>query len=130
MERTKFWIKILPMMLVFGFSFAGCTGSRLPAEIGVTEKGDKILLVKVYNSQRSYEVSEIDVIKEALEKGGEITVDTTVAREIDPDFDSKYTVANSRGTFLTRPAILNFIGGQGWRLLMGADYDYIFVKSR
>jgi hypothetical protein len=99
-------------------------------------KGDKILIVEIQgeNSFSENEISEEALIKEALQKGGSITLNVEVLRNIDNNFDSLYAAANSDGNFLVRPAILNFIGGQGWHLLqifgLPGNPQYFFVKSR
>ncbi|MDR1466639.1 MAG: hypothetical protein LBI40_03375 [Treponema sp.] len=99
-------------------------------------KGDKILIIDIKGESNFGEddVSEVGLIKEALEKGGALTLDVAVLRTIDSEFDSKFTASNSEGNFRIRPAILNFVGGQGWHLLQifglpGAP-QYIFVKAR
>jgi hypothetical protein len=63
-----------------------------------------------------------------------LTLDVDVLRKIDSGFDAKYAVTGSDGKFFIRPAILNYIGGQGWHLLQvfglpGAP-QYIFTKAR
>jgi hypothetical protein len=99
-------------------------------------KGDKILIVEIQgeNSFSENEVSEEALIKEALQKGGSITLNVEVLRNIDSNFDSLYATVNSDGNFLVRPAILNFIGSQGWHLLqifgLPGNPQYFFVKSR
>jgi hypothetical protein len=101
-------------------------------------KGDKILIVEI-QGENSFkddddDVSEVSLITEALEKGGSLTLNVEVLRKIDLEFDSKYTASNSEGKFFVRPAILNFIGGQGWHLLqvfgLPGNPQYFFVKSR
>jgi hypothetical protein len=100
-------------------------------------KGDKILIVEIQGENTfndDDEVSEVALIKEALKKGGGLTLNVAVLRNIDNNFDSLYTVSNSDGQFFIRPAILNFIGGQGWHLLqifgLPGNPQYIFVKGR
>ena len=99
-------------------------------------RGDIILIVEIYgeNTFGSDEVSEENQIKVALEKGGNVTLNVEVLRKIDSTFDSKYTASNSEGKFLTRPAILNFVGGQGYNLLqvfgLPGNPQYFFIKKR
>jgi hypothetical protein len=103
---------------------------------GCSGKGDKILFVEIKgeNSFSEGEVSEIELIKESLDKGGSLTLDVAVLRSIDNEFDTKYTASNSEREFFIRPAILNFVGGQGWHLLqifgLPGNPQYIFVKVR
>ena len=92
-------------------------------------KGCKVLIVLLKDKEN--EVSEVSLIKKAFDKGGRIVLDVDVAREIDKGFDEKYTATGSDGKFLVTPAILNFVGGQGWNLLqMQLGPQYIFVKER
>jgi hypothetical protein len=99
-------------------------------------KGDKILIVDIKGGSNFDEddISEVGLIKKALEKGGALTLDVAVLRTIDSEFDSKFTASNSEGKFLVIPAILNFVGGQGWHLLQVLELSdtpqYIFVKAR
>jgi hypothetical protein len=90
-------------------------------------KGDKILFVD-YEDDVS-KVNNESFIKEALEKGGSISVNVDVLRKIDPDFDKKYAVLDEKGEFLVKPAVLNFIGGQGWHL-NSFGMVIVFVKGR
>ena len=78
------------------------------------------------------EVSEVSYLREAFDKGGWITLNTDVAHEFDKDFESKYAAVDSDGRYLIRPALLNFVGVQGWYLLQMAviGHHYIFVKNR
>ncbi len=95
-------------------------------------EGDKILVVKIESNKDN--ISEISVIKKSLEKGGFINLDVEVLRKIEPKFDSEYAATDSKGNFFIMPAILNFVGGQGWHFLqtfgMPGDPTYFFVKSR
>ena len=94
------------------------------AQIG--NKGDKILFV-----QLSDNASSEKEIREALEKGGQVTLSTDVLKSIDSNFESKYAVLNSNGKYFIRPAILNFVGDRGWNLLQRDDSDdYLFTKKR
>jgi len=96
-------------------------------------QGDKILVVRI--GDKNDDVSEVELIKNALEKGGQLTLNVEVLKQLDnPKFSSKYTASGSDGRYFTRPAILNFVGGQGWRLLQivvdSYETEYFFVKSR
>ena len=99
-------------------SMTGCIGNN----------GDKILIVEI--SKDKDELSEQAVIKESLKKGGSITINVDLARKIDKNFDEKYAVMNSAGSFFTRPALLNFIGDNGWKYNQGGLGSYIFTQSR
>jgi hypothetical protein len=102
-------------------------------------KGDKILTVNLVPNDSDY-ASEIEVIKESLVKGGGITLSGTAIKEIDPNFASKYGVTDSEGRYSVIPAIVNFVGDNGWNLIQVLAYEgasvqsfkceYIFVKTR
>ena len=93
------------------------------------EKGCKILFVRTEDGENK--ASEVLLVREALDKGGMITLNTDVAKEIDRDFESKYTATGSDGKYFVLPAILNFVGGQGWTFVqMQLGPQYIFVKNR
>lgn len=122
---------VFGIMLVFCFIFVGCSNGNIP---GMSNRGDKILIVEVQgeNVGRDADVSEESLIRQALDKGGSIVLNIEILRTIDNEFDSKYTASNSSGQFYTRPAILNFVGGQGWHLLqvfgLPGNPQYFFVK--
>ncbi len=93
--------------------------------------GEYILIVSIDDQS-----SEIDLIKESLKKGGEIVLSVSAAREIDADFDTKYAVSDSTSNFFVKPALLNFIGGNGWKLKSIApassyyeSEEYYFTKQ-
>jgi hypothetical protein len=111
--------KLVTFCFIFIFlSMTGCIGNN----------GDKILIVEI--SKEEVGLSEQAVIKESLEKGGSITINVDLARKIDENFDEKYAVFNSAETFFTRPALLNFIGDNGWNFKQGGLGSYIFTQSR
>jgi hypothetical protein len=90
--------------------------------------GERILIVHSV-AENSREVSEKEVIQKALSMGGYISVNVDALRAIEPSFDALYTVLNSNRQFMILPAILNFVGGNGWHFVQTAGQDYIFVKS-
>jgi hypothetical protein len=94
----------------------------------IEEKGDKILFVQIGKDKD--DLSEQAVIEESLKKGGQITINIALAREIDKDFDEKYSVSDSEGSFLIRPALLNFIGDNGWNYKEAGLGRYTFTQSR
>jgi len=77
--------------------------------------GDKILIVRIARGDEF--PSDVTKVRSAFETGGQVTLDVDVLREINRFFDSRFTTLSYDGRFLVRPAILNFVGGQGWRLL-------------
>jgi hypothetical protein len=99
-----------------------------------SSNGDKILIVQLVNKDSGDKPSEEEYIKLSLLNGGYITLDVDTIRKIDSKFDEKYATADSKGKFLVLPAILNFVGGQGWNLrsISGGlgNADYYFTKSR
>lgn len=92
------------------------------------EYGDKILIVRI--ERGSDFPSDTTTIRNAFVVGGQITLGVEVLRELDRRFDDRFTASSYDRRFLTRPAILNFVGGQGWRLLQVNGNEYIFVRSR
>jgi len=111
--------KIVIVCSIFIFlAMTGCTGNN----------GDKVLFVEI--SKEKDELSEQAVIKESLKKGGAITINVELARKIDEKFDEKYAVYDSKNLFFTRPALLNFIGDNGWNYNSGGLGSYIFTQSR
>ena len=96
---------------------------------GCIEKGDKILIVKLSNDKD--ELSEQAVIKESLEKGGLITINVELARKIDKHFDQRFAISDTDGNFLTKSALLNFIGFNGWKYNSGNSIGgYYFTQPR
>jgi hypothetical protein len=111
--------KLLIFFSIFTFLvMTGCTGNN----------GDKILIVEI--SKEKDELSEQEVIEKSLKKGGMITINVDLARKIDENFDEKYAVMNSEGTFFSNPALLNFIGDNGWNYNSGGLGSYYFTQSR
>ena len=120
---ATFALGLIPLMV----ATLGCKPEEKP------DKGEKVLIVSISRT----DVSEVSMVRASLEKGGMVTLNSSVATQIDPLFEEKYTVSNNQGSYLVKPAILNFIGGQGWHLkqqfCINLNYDnceYIFVKPR
>ena len=86
-------------------------------------------LKKTSDVTPNFKIGKIGFEK-SLKKGGSITINVDLARKIDENFDEKYAVMNSEGTFFTRPALLNFIGDNGWNYNGGGLGSYIFTQSR
>lgn len=132
-KRLKTFCGILSLVILLWLS--SCNQLAKGNSI-LNNNGDKILIVEIYgeNVSGNDEVTEVSLINNALQKGGSVTLNVDVLRQIDPQFDSKYTASNSNGQFYIRPAILNFIGGQGWHLLqifgLPGNPQYFFVKTR
>ena len=131
-KNVSYSIKIIVYLffIIITMSLLSCVPQDNPFA-----RGDKILIVHIHGESSIREdISERGLVLQALEKGGTLILDVDILRRIDPEFDIKYTATDSRGSFYTRPAILNFIGGQGWRLLqvfgLPGDPQYFFVKSR
>jgi len=123
LESIKFkigFVSILFIALIAFLSTTACTSSN--------DKGCKVLIVSI---EKGSEVSELEIIKKAFNIGGMIALDVATARKIDSSFDEKYIAAGSDGKFLVAPAILNFVGGQGWTLIqVQPSPQYYFVKGR
>lgn len=140
-ENKKKWSLKMKKRIVFTFGilinicflFVNCSIENIP---GYKNKGHKILIVRIQGeSVDDYDdISDEYLIKNALDKGGYIFLNVDIIRKMDNEFDYKYTTLNSNGQFFTKPAILNFVGGQGWQLLQifgfPGDPQYIFVKPR
>lgn len=63
-----------------------------------------------------------------LENGGQIGLSVDIARTVDKDFDRKFTIVDADGMFLTRPALLNFVGDFGWEFSQFLGGQYVFTK--
>jgi tetratricopeptide (TPR) repeat protein len=88
-----------------------------------------VLLVEI-NLQNSNNISSAYEIRNSLLKGGLIVINSEVIESIDPDFAGKYAAINYTGQYKIYPALLNFIGGQGWKFVQTAGrYEY-FTKSQ
>jgi hypothetical protein len=128
-KRVEFILFLLSPLIIL---------SCIPWENAGTlnDEGDKILIIYIEGESVSgdSEISEEGLIRQALDKGGTLTLNVAALRKIDTGFDSKYTATDIKGQFYTRPAILNFIGGQGWHLLqifgLPGNPQYFFVKAR
>ena len=119
----KTFIYLFILALGISLTFSACDS---PAS-----KGSKILIVEITSDKEK--ASEEALIRKALDKGGAITLSVEVARKIDASFDEKYTTSGSDGKFMVYPALLNFIGGQGWNFVQsvgGFGSEYFFVKNR
>lgn len=116
--------KILFFVSLFWIlSLSGCSSN----------KGERVLIAQF----RADDSSNAQFVKETLRMGGEITLNVETAREIDPDFDNKYAVSDKDGKFLTRPALINFIAGNGWNFkqtfcinMNSENQEFYFSKSR
>lgn len=88
---------------------------------------ERYLIVDPSPSKKE-EISKIEDVKMCLVTGGYITLDVDLCRQIEKDFDKKYTPGT--GKFYTIPAILNMIGDNDWNLhSVQIGGQYIFVKS-
>lgn len=93
--------------------------------------GDRVLLVQLAGEDEAAdELSELQVVRDSLERGGSINVNVSIARQIDKEFDASYAVMNTEGTFLVLPALLNWVGGNGWRLVGPSLGGWLFTKPR
>ena len=61
-----------------------------------------------------------------------ISINVELARKIDEEFDNNYANFDSNNQFLIKPALLNFVGGNGWKLITtgGLGQIFIFTKPR
>lgn len=93
--------------------------------------GDHVLLVQLASEDEAAdELSELQVVRDSLERGGSINVNVSTARQIDKEFDAKYAVMNTEGSFLILPAVLNWVGGNGWHLVGPSLGGWLFTKPR
>ena len=96
---------------------------------GCGNKGDKILIVEI--AEKNADVSDVSLVKEALTRGGMIVISVDIARQIDSEFDEKYTTSGNSDSFLITPALLNFVGGNGWSFVQTTvRNEYFFVRNR
>lgn len=95
-------------------------------------KGDYVLIVNVASEDEKKELSEVEYIKKALKYGGHISVNVDIARKVEEGkFDELYTILNKDNKFVILPAILNWVGGHGWKLNQGSLLGvWIFTKQR
>ena len=126
------FLLVVAVLVMVIFTMVSCGDSGISGN-----KGDKILIVEIKGenvSVRNETVSSETLVKKSLEKGGSIVLDIDIIRKIDDKFDAKYSASDSDGKFYTRPAILNYVGGQGWHLLQvigsPGNTQYFFTKTR
>lgn len=91
-------------------------------------KGDHVLLVQLAGDDE--EPSELQVVRDSLERGGSINVNVSVARQLDKEFDARYAVPDTEGSFIVLPALLNWVGGNGWHLVGPSLGGWLFTKPR
>ena len=127
---AKTGIKFISLALILSVFTVLSSYSNADSFSLTGSKGCKVLIVILKDKEN--ETSEVSLIKQAFNKGGRIILDVEVAREIDKEFDEKYAASGSDGKFLVTPAVLNFVGGQGWNLLQmqPLGQQFIFVKDR
>jgi len=128
MCNKKIGIKLISILLIlvtFSILSSYSTVYSFPFS---NDKGCKVLILS--SKGKDDKVSDEQMINQALDKGGYIVIDVPSARKIDKEFDKKYAAFGSDDKFLVIPAILNFIGGQGWTLIQVSLGEYIFVKQR
>jgi hypothetical protein len=119
--------KLIVLAAALGLGLLGSSGCEF------SHKGDRILIVEIADEDvKGKDLSELQVVQKALEVGGKITVNVSIARQVDVNFDQLYTVTGTDGTFLLLPAILNWVGGHGWNLKEAFPLveTWIFVKPR
>ena len=123
--------KIIGLLFALTITLSSCPPSFSFSLFGGgdSNNGSKILIVRIADKEN--EVSDITQINNALNIGGGIVLNVDVARKLDSNFDSKYAAFDKDNRFLTLPALLNFVGGQGWYFVqMQLGPQYIFVKER
>lgn len=113
--------------------FCGCSDDLSQLESAIT--GRAILIVRFSNSPDMDKV----LLNNALRVGGLITCGNdgdyvTFLRSYDKNFDAK-AATNSKGDFLIRPAVLNWLSSKGWKFqqkfcinLNEDNAEYYFVK--
>ena len=72
----------------------------------------RLLIVQLADDNNK--ASEVDVVRQALVRGGWIVLNADIARSIDPSFEEQFAVSDSKSMFLTLPAILNWLGDDSW----------------
>jgi len=88
---------------------------------------ERYLIVDPTPSKKE-DISKIEEVKMSLVTGGYITIDVDLCRQIEKEFDKKYTPRT--GSFYIIPAILNMIGDNDWNLhSVQTGGKYLFVKS-
>lgn len=77
----------------------------------------KTLLISLENSKnlKNSEAFPRQSIEKALVSGGQIKITIEALRELDPEFDNKYTVVNNEENFMTLGALINFLNDRGWK---------------
>lgn len=133
-EKSRTGIKFISTMLLIVLLTILSPCSPAVAALFSGNNGCKILIVSIekdLGTDESKDVSDVVLIRQALEKGGMIVLNTDVAKEIDSQFESKYAAVNVDGQYFIAPALLNFIGGQGWVFVqIQGVQQYYFVKER
>jgi len=80
--------------------------------------GNPKTLIVVYQDGKNQKTSEAYSkanVELAIKNGGAIDLSIEMLREIDPEFDSKYTVVNNEGNFKPIGAIISFLNEKGWQ---------------
>jgi len=109
--------------ILTGLSFIG-----IIMDNATNPMGRRVLVVAVVDdkSQNKY---DLEAIKNALNKGGQIDISVDDAREISSSFDSECAVSNRDGKFIVYGSLLNFIATQGWQIEYALGSMVVFSKS-
>lgn len=112
---------------IAAFGITGCSDSY---------KGDRFLIVytNFSKSPNLDDISSTPDVQQSLRDGGQITLHTSVATEIDPKYPTGYTAMLERGdswSYNARAAMLSFVTQKGWKLQQVGDGNlvpYVFTK--
>jgi hypothetical protein len=124
-------LKKLITLVILLAVFLGCMIVLLFKSVNTG--GDRILIVNIASEDEKKDLSEVEYVKKAIEAGGHITVNVDIARKVEGNkFDLLYTVADKNNKFVILPAILNWVGGHGWKLNQGSPLPgiWVFTKPR
>lgn len=117
---------VLTVILTSLFIISSCS------KYATASTDSRVLIVKFCDED---EKTDLKQIKEGLIKGGYIEINSDSIMSIDPEFDSKYANTNSANKYYIKPALLNFVSGQGWRFqqkfcinLNENNAEYYFIK--
>ena len=108
---------------VFAVIVCCCLWAAAPARAG------EIYLLVEFNPDRKSDVSPANYVRNALKTGGFIKIDSDVCEKVDANYPDKYSTDNN-GRFYTTPAMMNFVGENGWKLRTVDRGTYIFVKEK
>ena len=111
MKKSLTFLALVSAVLIL----SGCKPRQESAKVSLPEKSHKVLIV-TFDKNPSGVAADKAYIKKALKNGGLICVNADTVRSLDPEWLAKYDTANSEGTYLVRPMVLNWVSSKGWQL--------------